>query len=178
MSTTQQELKVAVPDIGDFDDVPVIEILVSVGDEVAVEDPLVTLESDKATMDVPSPAAGVVKAIHVSVGDRLSEGSPVLDLETSAEDAEQAANAPAAVAQQSEPRASQSPVEQATQVAAEADQAPTAPVAPLAPPPPPPPPPPRTTAPRRCTRARRYAASPVSSEWTCMAFPAPAARVA
>ena len=51
---------VEVPDIGDFDDVPVIEILVSVGDSVAVEDPLVTLESDKATMDVPAPFAGVV----------------------------------------------------------------------------------------------------------------------
>ena len=67
--------EVRVPDIGDFDDVPVIEILVSVGDEVTVEDPLVTLESDKATMDVPAPLAGVVKQLSVSVGDRVSEGS-------------------------------------------------------------------------------------------------------
>ncbi|MDE3131132.1 MAG: E3 binding domain-containing protein, partial [Acidobacteriota bacterium] len=81
MSATSEALAVTVPDIGDFGDVPVIELLVSVGDTVAVEDPLVTLESDKATMDVPSPAAGVVKALHVKVGDRLSEGSPVLDLE-------------------------------------------------------------------------------------------------
>ena len=65
---------VEVPDIGDFDDVPVIEILVSVGDTVAAEDPLVTLESDKATMDVPAPFAGVVKEISVSVGDRVSAG--------------------------------------------------------------------------------------------------------
>ena len=72
---------VEVPDIGDFDDVPVIEILVSVGDEVAVEDPLVTLESDKATMDVPAPLAGVVREINVSVGDRVSQGSILMSLE-------------------------------------------------------------------------------------------------
>jgi dihydrolipoamide dehydrogenase len=75
---------VRVPDIGDFDDVPVIEILVSVGDEVAVEDPLVTLESDKATMDVPAPSAGVVKELVVSVGDRVSEGSVLLKLDGAA----------------------------------------------------------------------------------------------
>ncbi len=73
--------KVEVPDIGDFDDVPVIEILVSVGDSVAVEDPLVTLESDKATMDVPAPLAGVVREISVSVGDRVSQGSMLMSLE-------------------------------------------------------------------------------------------------
>src|SRR5947209_12279755 len=73
--------KVEVPDIGDSDDVPVIEILVSVGDSVAVEDPLVTLESDKATMDVPAPFAGVVREINVSVGDRVSQGSVLLSLE-------------------------------------------------------------------------------------------------
>ncbi|HEX3691310.1 MAG TPA: dihydrolipoyllysine-residue acetyltransferase [Solirubrobacteraceae bacterium] len=73
--------KVQVPDIGDFDDVPVIEILVSVGDSVSVEDPLVTLESDKATMDVPAPLAGVVKEISVSVGDRVSQGSVLMSLE-------------------------------------------------------------------------------------------------
>jgi dihydrolipoamide dehydrogenase len=75
---------VRVPDIGDFDDVPVIEILVSVGDEVAVEDPLVTLESDKATMDVPAPLAGVVRSIDVSVGDRVSQGSVLLKLDGAA----------------------------------------------------------------------------------------------
>ena len=74
--------KVEVPDIGDFDDVPVIEILVSVGDTVAVEDPLVTLESDKATMDVPAPLAGVVREISVSVGDRVSQGSVLMSVES------------------------------------------------------------------------------------------------
>ena len=73
--------KVEVPDIGDFDDVPVIEILVSVGDSVAVEDPLVTLESDKATMDVPAPLAGVVREISVSVGDRVAQGSVLMSVE-------------------------------------------------------------------------------------------------
>jgi len=72
---------VPVPDIGDFTDVPVIEIHVSAGDEVAAEDPLVTLESDKATMDVPAPFAGVVAQLRVSIGDRVSEGSVLLVLE-------------------------------------------------------------------------------------------------
>jgi pyruvate dehydrogenase E2 component (dihydrolipoamide acetyltransferase) len=72
--------EVVVPDIGDFSDVPVIEVLVAPGDTVAPEDPLVTLESDKATMDVPAPAAGVVKAILVKVGDTVSEGTPILTL--------------------------------------------------------------------------------------------------
>ena len=67
--------QVLVPDIGDFEDVPVIEVLVSVGDEVAAEDPLVVLESDKATMEVPSPAAGKVAKIEVSVGDKVKEGT-------------------------------------------------------------------------------------------------------
>lgn len=73
--------EVIVPDIGDFDDVPVIEVHVSEGDTVAAEDPLVTLESDKAAMDVPSPAAGVVKSLKVKVGDKVSEGSVILMLE-------------------------------------------------------------------------------------------------
>ena len=67
-----------VPDIGDFTDVPVIEIHVSPGDVIAAEDPVVTLESDKATMDVPSPAAGTVNEVLVSVGDRVSTGTVVL----------------------------------------------------------------------------------------------------
>jgi dihydrolipoamide dehydrogenase len=73
--------EVRVPDIGDFTDVPVIEIHVSPGDEVAVDDPLVTLESDKATMDIPAPSAGVVTQLSVSMGDRVSEGSVLLLLE-------------------------------------------------------------------------------------------------
>ena len=73
--------EIRVPDIGDFTDVPVIEIHVSPGDEVAVEDPLVTLESDKATMDVPAPEAGTVAQLRVQIGDRVSEGSVLLTLE-------------------------------------------------------------------------------------------------
>ncbi|MFZ1907783.1 MAG: dihydrolipoyl dehydrogenase [Burkholderiales bacterium] len=73
--------EVKVPDIGDFKDVEVIEVLVKAGDTVTKEQSLITLESDKATMEIPSPAAGVVKELKVKVGDKLSEGSPVLILE-------------------------------------------------------------------------------------------------
>ena len=82
--TATGAIDVAVPDIGDFTDVPVIEILVGVGDTVAVDDPLITLESDKATMDVPAPVAGVVRELRVAIGDRLSEGAVVLTLEPAA----------------------------------------------------------------------------------------------
>jgi dihydrolipoamide dehydrogenase len=74
-------MQVTVPDIGDFTDVPVIEILVEVGQEVAEEDPLVVLESDKATMEVPSPSAGKVGELLVKVGDKVSEGSPLVRLD-------------------------------------------------------------------------------------------------
>ncbi len=77
-------LEVKVPDIGDFKDVPVIEINVKPGDVVKAEDSLVTLESDKATMDVPSPAAGTVKELKVAIGDKLAEGSLILLLEVGA----------------------------------------------------------------------------------------------
>jgi pyruvate dehydrogenase E2 component (dihydrolipoamide acetyltransferase) len=87
---------VRVPDIGDFKDVPVIEIFVKVGDTVKAEDPLVSLESDKATMDVPAPLSGVVKALQVKVGDKVSEGSVILVLATG--DATAAPAAAAAVA--------------------------------------------------------------------------------
>jgi dihydrolipoamide dehydrogenase len=87
-------IDVRVPDIGDFADVPVIEILVAVGDEVAPEDPLVTLESDKATMDIPAPVAGVVGELLVGIGDTVSEGTPILRLEPSSGDG----SAPAAPA--------------------------------------------------------------------------------
>jgi pyruvate dehydrogenase E2 component (dihydrolipoamide acetyltransferase) len=80
-------LDVKVPDIGDFSDVPVIEVFVKPGDKVGVDDSLVTLESDKATMDVPSPAAGTVRQVAVSVGDKVREGSVVLTLETDAREA-------------------------------------------------------------------------------------------
>jgi pyruvate dehydrogenase E2 component (dihydrolipoamide acetyltransferase) len=74
--TTPTEVKV--PDIGDFSDVPIIEIHVNVDDVVNQDDPLVTLESDKATMDVPAPSAGKVQELRVKVGDRVSEGTPLL----------------------------------------------------------------------------------------------------
>ena len=77
-------IEVKVPDIGDFKDVPVIEVFVKPGDVVKAEDSLVTLESDKATMDVPAPAAGTVKELKVKVGDKVSEGSPILTLESAA----------------------------------------------------------------------------------------------
>jgi pyruvate dehydrogenase E2 component (dihydrolipoamide acetyltransferase) len=87
--------QVLVPDIGDFEDVPVIEVLVAVGDTVAEEDPLVTLESDKATMEVPSPASGKVAEIEVSVGDKVKEGSPLVKIEVDgAAPAAEAAPAP------------------------------------------------------------------------------------
>jgi pyruvate dehydrogenase E2 component (dihydrolipoamide acetyltransferase) len=72
--------EIVVPDIGDFRDVPVIEILVGPGDTVAPEDPLVTLESDKATMDVPAPFPGVVQQLLVKVGDTVSQGTPIVTL--------------------------------------------------------------------------------------------------
>jgi pyruvate dehydrogenase E2 component (dihydrolipoamide acetyltransferase) len=73
--------QVSVPDIGDFTDVPIIEIQVKPGDRVKAEDPLITLESDKASMAVPSPAAGTVKTVAVKLGDEVSEGTPILTLE-------------------------------------------------------------------------------------------------
>src|SRR5437763_5515819 len=75
--------EVKVPDIGDFKNVEVIEILVKPGDAVAKEQSLVTLESDKATMEIPSPGAGVVKEVRIKVGDKVSQGSPILLLESS-----------------------------------------------------------------------------------------------
>ncbi|HYL18365.1 MAG TPA: biotin/lipoyl-containing protein, partial [Burkholderiales bacterium] len=73
--------EVLVPDIGDYKDVPIIEVLVKPGDSVKAEDSLVTLESDKATMEVPAPFAGVVKELKVKVGDKVSEGIAILTLE-------------------------------------------------------------------------------------------------
>jgi pyruvate/2-oxoglutarate dehydrogenase complex dihydrolipoamide acyltransferase (E2) component len=77
-------IEVRVPDIGDFKDVPVIEIFVKPGDAIGAEESLVTLESDKATMDVPSPAAGTVKEVHVKLGDKVAEGTLIAVLEAAA----------------------------------------------------------------------------------------------
>ena len=85
---------VTVPDIGDFIDVPVIEILVEAGQHVAAEDPLVVLESDKATMEVPAPFAGVVADVKVKLGDRVSEGATLLVLDVAGENGASAPEAP------------------------------------------------------------------------------------
>src|SRR5690348_17894000 len=80
--------QVSIPDIGDFKDVPVIEVLVKPGDSIKAEDSLIVLESDKATIEVPSPFAGIIRELSVKVGDKVSEGSPILAVEAS--EAEQA----------------------------------------------------------------------------------------
>ena len=77
------EITLTVPDIGDFDDVEIIEVLVGQGDTVAVEDPLITLETDKATMDIPASDAGTISRVMVKVGDRVNQGDAVAVLETS-----------------------------------------------------------------------------------------------
>ncbi len=88
-------MDIKVPDIGDFKDVPVVSVLVSVGDEVSEEDPLLELESDKATMEVPSPVAGKITRIDVAEGDLCSEGSVIMAIETAGAAAEPAAKAAA-----------------------------------------------------------------------------------
>jgi pyruvate dehydrogenase E2 component (dihydrolipoamide acetyltransferase) len=105
--------EIRVPDIGDFKDIPVIEVMVAPGDVVKAEDPLITLESDKATMDVPSPQAGVVHELKVKVGDKVSEGSPILTLQSN----EEKPGATEAEAQQApaRPRQAASPPAAATQ---------------------------------------------------------------
>src|SRR6516225_4167195 len=77
-------IEVKVPDIGDFENVPVIDVLVRPGDSVKTEQPLITLESDKASMDVPSPVDGVVKQLMIKVGDKVSQGAIILIAETEA----------------------------------------------------------------------------------------------
>src|SRR3954449_10706435 len=107
-------LEVKVPDIGDFEDVPVIEIHVAVGDDVAPEDPLVTLESDKATMDIPAPSAGKVTELRVALEDKVSEGSLIVVL-----DAVDGAPAPS---DQPEPEIVAEPAPPASSYAGEVDQ--------------------------------------------------------
>jgi pyruvate dehydrogenase E2 component (dihydrolipoamide acetyltransferase) len=80
-----QKLEIVVPDIGDFDEVEVVEILVAKGDVVEFDDPLVSIESDKATMEIPSTAAGVVVELRVAEGDRVGEGSVLAVIEASGE---------------------------------------------------------------------------------------------
>jgi dihydrolipoamide dehydrogenase len=100
-----QVIEVKVPDIGDFSNIPVIEVLVKAGDRIGKEDALVTLESDKATMDVPSPMAGIVRDLKIKVGDKVSEGTPLLTLESQ----EEGKQAPEARAPKESPAASTAP---------------------------------------------------------------------
>ena len=132
--------EVLVPDIGDFADVPVIEVLVSPGDTVAPEDPLVTLESDKATMDVPAPFGGTVAEIRVSVGDTVSEGSPILALQVQSNGAQPESEPPRPRSKARRPTRPCPPRHRLSR--------------------------PRTRTARRPTRARRCGASPASWPWT------------
>ncbi len=114
-----QLIEVKVPDIGDFDEVPVIELFVKVGDTIAVDDAICTLESDKATMDVPSSAAGVVKEVLVKVGDKVAEGALLIRLEaagaaTAAEAPKAAPAAPPTPAAAPAPTAAPAPAPAAT----------------------------------------------------------------
>ncbi|CKK60222.1 dihydrolipoamide acetyltransferase component of pyruvate dehydrogenase complex [Neisseria meningitidis] len=115
-------VQVAVPDIGGHTDVDVIAVEIKVGDTVAEDDTLITLETDKATMDVPCTAAGVVKAVFFKVGDKVSEGSAIIEVETVGS----AAAAPAQAAQAAAPAAAPPPTAAAAPAAAPAPSAPAA----------------------------------------------------
>jgi pyruvate dehydrogenase E2 component (dihydrolipoamide acetyltransferase) len=129
--TTTDVISVEVPDIGDFENVPIIEILVSPGDTVAVDDPLLTLESDKATMDVPAPFAGTVGELHVKVGDKVSQGVPLLTLSPS--DGAPSGTTAAAAADQGAPTEAQAPDAVASAAEAETGSAPAPAQAPAQP---------------------------------------------
>jgi pyruvate dehydrogenase E2 component (dihydrolipoyllysine-residue acetyltransferase) len=116
---------VLVPDIGDFKNIPVIEVLVKPGDTVKAEDSLITLESDKATMEVPAPFAGVVKEMKIKPGDKVSEGAPILSLEVS-----DGAPAPTTAAPQKPTAPAQVPVTTAQTAAPTAKPAPAPAAAP------------------------------------------------
>src|SRR5690606_36042133 len=103
-------IEIKVPDIGDFSEVEVIELLVAEGDTINAEQSLITVESDKASMEIPAPEAGVVKSVKVKVGDKIKEGSVILQMETAgaasekpAEPAKKAEPAPAPAAKQAAP---------------------------------------------------------------------------
>jgi pyruvate dehydrogenase E2 component (dihydrolipoamide acetyltransferase) len=121
--STGSAVSIEVPDIGDFEDVPVIEVLVSPGDRVGADDPLITLESDKATMDVPAPFAGVVGQIQVKVGDRVSQGSPLLTIEPEGDDSTGEASA---LADEAAPEEAAAPDSVRSAIEAEAEDQPVA----------------------------------------------------
>ncbi|MBN8285273.1 biotin/lipoyl-containing protein, partial [Zoogloea sp.] len=109
-----QLIEVKVPDIGDFDQVPVIELFVKVGDTIKVDDAIATLESDKATMDVPSSAAGVVKEVLISLGDKVAEGTVLIKVEAAGATA--AAPTPAAAAPAPAPAPAAAPAAPAPEI--------------------------------------------------------------
>jgi len=114
-------IEVKVPDIGDFKDVEVIEVIVKPGDRIAAEASLITVESDKATMEIPSPAAGVVRELRVKVGAKVSEGSPILVLEAAEEGAAASAPAPTKPAPAAAPPAAKQPAPAAATFSGSAD---------------------------------------------------------
>ena len=116
-----QAVEVKVPDIGDFKDVEVIEVLVKPGDTVAKDQSLVTVESDKASMEIPSSAAGVVKEMRVKLGDKVSQGSPLLVLEASGAAAAAPAPAPAPAAAAPKPASAPAPAPVAASFGGAAD---------------------------------------------------------
>jgi pyruvate dehydrogenase E2 component (dihydrolipoamide acetyltransferase) len=120
-SSAKAPVAVTVPDIGDFHDIPVIELFVSEGDTVEKDASLMTLESDKATLDVPAPAAGVIRNLKLKVGDKVSKGSAVCDIETSG-----AAVAPAAKVEPATPTAAPPPQPPPLPTTAEPTAAPAA----------------------------------------------------
>jgi pyruvate dehydrogenase E2 component (dihydrolipoamide acetyltransferase) len=126
---------ILVPDIGDFAGVEVIEIMVSAGDKINIEDPLISLESDKAAMEIPSPAAGVVKAIKLKIGDKVSEGDLILSIEASETAAEATPTAPAPAAKTEAEKPASKPAEAKPAAAAKAETAAPAASSALRPPP-------------------------------------------
>ena len=112
--------EITVPDIGDFKDVPVVEIHVKPGDAVNADDPVITLESDKATMEVPAPESGVVETLLLKVGDKVSQGTPILVMKGG----DGAMKQPPSIAHQQEPPPEAAPVPAAAPLRAEADGGP------------------------------------------------------
>jgi len=163
-------IEVKVPDIGDFKDVPIIEVFVKPGDAVRAEDSLITLESDKATMDVPSPAAGTVKELKVKVGDKVAEGMSILMLD--------AADAGAAPSPQPSPASGRGSEVAAPSAAATKPAPAAAPRGAEAPKPEPPPrgEPPLPRAGERGGEGRPAAPAPVDSEAFKAAHASPSVR--
>ena len=122
--------EVVIPDIGDFDSVDVIEVLVAPGDRVQAEDSLITLESEKATMEIPSPWDGIVKELKIAVGDKVAQGSPILILETETEASTPEAETEPAEEEEKRPEVAEEPTEEdgaaaAGEKPADADETPT-----------------------------------------------------